>query len=182
MIIGLTQRVLYHKKQAYDSCDQAWYKFFGGHEIVTIKNDIKQDFESLADRIDILVITGGNDPTVRRITETKLATKMLVRKKPILGVCHGAFLLTDLLGGEIEENHDEHLDTEHLIVLGERKMLVNSHHNLVIKTPHRTASVIAKDLSGNCEAWIDDKMAGIVWHPERMERPFLPEEVQNLFI
>ena len=182
MIVGLTQRVVYHKRRAYDATDQAWYKFFAGHDIITIQNNVDQNFDEIANTLDVLIITGGNDPTIRRVTETRLATKMLMRKKPIIGICHGAFLLTDLLGGEVEENHDEHLDTEHLITLGERKMLVNSQHNLVIKKPHSTATVIAEDLAGNCEAWIDGTIAGVVWHPERMEKPFLPEEIYKLLV
>jgi hypothetical protein len=30
------------------------------------------------------------------------------------------------------------------------------------------------------EAWIDGKLAGVVWHPERMDNPWLPDEIHNL--
>jgi gamma-glutamyl-gamma-aminobutyrate hydrolase PuuD len=47
---------------------------------------------------------------------------------------------------------------------------------------HDTATVLATDPDGNCEAWIDGKMAGIVWHPERMYSPFVPAEIMNFII
>lgn len=180
MIVGLTQRVLYHKGQAYDSTDQAWYKFFPNDVIVTIKNSVEQDFDEIADQLDVLVLTGGNDPTIRRITETKLASKMLLRKKPVVGICHGIFLLTDLLGGKVEEGHDEHNGQEHVVMVDQSPVLVNSFHNLIITQPPEKAKILAIDLSGNCEAWIDGTLAGVVWHPERMKTPFLPEEIKNL--
>jgi hypothetical protein len=41
--------------------------------------------------------------------------------------------------------------------------------------------VLAYDDQGNCESWIDGKIAGIVWHPERMSQPWIPEEIEQLF-
>jgi hypothetical protein len=30
------------------------------------------------------------------------------------------------------------------------------------------------------EAWIDGPLAGVVWHPERMNQPWLPDEIEDL--
>ena len=59
---------------------------------------------------------------------------------------------------------------------------VNSFHNLCITTPHKDATVLATDEDGLCEAWIDSKLAiaGVVWHPERMLVPWLPDEINQL--
>jgi len=45
-----------------------------------------------------------------------------------------------------------------------------------------TANTLVTDLHGHCEAWIDSKapIAGIVWHPERMQDPWIPEEIEHL--
>jgi hypothetical protein len=40
--------------------------------------------------------------------------------------------------------------------------------------------MLANDVDGNCESWIDGKMAGIVWHPERMDTPWIPDEIEQL--
>lgn len=179
MIIGLTQRVFYHKQRAYDGLDQGWYNYLGRHRLVPIQNNINQDFKQLAEVLDALVITGGNDPTIRRITETKLATEMLKENKPIIGVCHGAFLLTDMLGGAVLDC-EGHMDTNHKIIMDGVVNDVNSFHSLQIKQPHSTAECLAVDEEGYCESWIDGKIAGIVWHPERMTNPILPVKIQEL--
>lgn len=179
MKIGLTQRVLFHKGRAYDSIEQGWYTLLKDHTLSFVQNRIEQDFDSLADDIDLLIITGGNDPLERRITETKLATAMLIKGKPIIGVCHGCFLLTHLLGGEVI-NIDSHMDTEHSIIYKGQEHTVNSYHNLAIVKGPPKSTVLAVDHNGLCEAWIDNKIAGIVWHPERMNTPFIPEEILNL--
>ena len=179
MNIGLTQRILYHKGRAYDSIEHGWYSYLDGHTLSFIRNDVAQDFESLADTLDCLIITGGDDPALRRIVETRMATQMLARGKPIIGICHGAFLLTDLLGGEVTDVIT-HMDTSHPIwYFGEEKT-VNSYHNLCINDPPGSATVLAVDSEGYCESWIDGKIAAVVWHPERMEVPWLPDEIENL--
>lgn len=179
MKIGLSQRVLLHKNRAYDALDHGWYSYLKAHTLFPIANVPKQDFETLASNLDALFITGGDDSTERRITEIRIALAMMKRQKPIIGVCHGAFLLTDILGGKVEEISG-HLDIEHDVnYFGEIKQ-VNSFHNLSIKTPHKLATVLANDAEGHCEAWIDGKLAGIVWHPERMKNPWIPEEIEEL--
>lgn len=179
MKIGLTQRVLFHKGRAYDSIEHGWYSCLKEHTLSFVQNRIDQDTDLIADQMDVLIITGGDDGTVRRIVETKLATAMLIRNKPIIGICHGCFLLTHLLGGRVVEIAD-HMDTEHLISYQGQMYNVNSFHRLGIDQAPPTSTILAQDLQGNCEAWIDNKIAGIVWHPERMDEPFIPQEIKDL--
>lgn len=180
MRIGLSQRVLLHKNRAYDSLDQGWYRYLEGHTLFAIPNKPDQlDFGHLAKDLDVFIITGGDDSTIRRVTETKLASNMLARRKPIIGVCHGAFLLTELLGGRVMEV-EGHRDCEHIVnYYGEFKT-VNSFHSLAIVQPHPAATPLVTDLHGNCEAFIDKNIAGIVWHPERMNKPWIPNEIEQL--
>jgi len=178
MNIGLTQRVLYHKGRAYDSLDHDWYSYLKNHTLSFIANRTDQNFQKLAEELDCLILTGGNDPSIRRITETKLASEMMKIYKPVIGVCHGAFLLTELLGGIVQESND-HADTEHIIEYNNKQYTVNSFHSLQIKKVHSTATVLAVDQNGFCEAWIDGLLAGVVWHPERMKNPFLPYEIEQ---
>ena len=180
MRIGLSQRVLLHKNRAYDSLDQGWYQYLDNHTLSVIPNTPNLlDYNAIAKELDAFIITGGDDSTVRRVTEIKLASNMLARRKPIIGVCHGAFLLTELLGGRVGEV-EGHQDVEHVVnYFGELKT-VNSHHSLSIIDPHPRATTLVTDLHGNCEAFIDNNIAGIVWHPERMQDPWIPEEIEQL--
>jgi len=177
--IGLSQRVLYHKGRAYDSIEQGWYSYLKNHTLFLIPNTLDQNFERTADLLDSFIITGGDDSTLRRTVETKLASAVMQRNKPVLGICHGAFLLTDLLGGTVTEIKD-HLDTEHKIIYNDDVHVVNSFHNLTIDNLHSSGNILCTDETGNIEAWIDDKLAGVVWHPERMKKPWLPKEIKQL--
>lgn len=179
MNIGLTQRVLFHKGRGYDSIEHGWYSYLKEHTLTFVQNRTDQDFEKLADSIDALIITGGDDSTLRRAVEMKLARMMMERRKPIIGICHGCFLLTEVLGGIIGTTHS-HMDTQHTTYYFGEPKSVNSYHTLQITTPHPSATVLVVDSDGFCESWIDGNIAGIVWHPERMSVPWIPEEIENL--
>ena len=150
------------------------------HTLFFLPNTLEQDFDHIADQLDMIILTGGDDSTLRRTVETKIAAAVMQRNRPVIGICHGAFLLTDLLGGQVQDV-SAHQDTSHCVYYFGEEKTVNSHHNLCITKPHKTATVLATDPEGNCEAWIDHKLAGIVWHPERMHSPWIPDEIKNLF-
>lgn len=150
-----------------------------GHTLFYLPNSLSQDFSLIADNLDSFIITGGDDSTLRRTVETKLATAMMQRNKPVVGICHGAFLLTDLLGGTIEDV-DAHSNTEHPILYFGEVRGVNSYHSLGITKLHSTGTVLCTDELGHVEAWVDGPLAGVVWHPERMSNPWIPEEIQTL--
>jgi gamma-glutamyl-gamma-aminobutyrate hydrolase PuuD len=177
--IGLTQRVLFHKNRAYDSIDQGWYSYLVDHTLFFVPNRTDQNFEALSNSLEALIITGGDDSTLRRTVELKLARLMMQQGKPIIGICHGCFLLTDVLGGTIEECIT-HMDTSHAVYYFGEEQIVNSYHSLQITKPHSSATVLAVDSEGYCESWIDKNLAGVVWHPERMKNPWIPDEIENL--
>ena len=104
---------------------------------------------------------------------------MFVARKPVIGVCHGAFLLTDLFGGRVEPMTD-HMDTDHQVYYFGEQRTVNSYHNIGITKLHQGATELVVDAQGHCEAWRDGTLAGVVWHPERMTEPWLPDEIEVL--
>ena len=179
MKIGLSQRILYHKGRAYDSLEHGWYSYLKEHALFAIPNRLDHDFNLLADNLDAFIITGGDDSMLRRTVETKLAAQLLTRNKPIIGICHGAFLLTDLLGGIVSDIAN-HSNTIHEVKYAGQTYSVNSYHTLCIDTPHSRAQVLAVDPEGHCESWIDGNIAAVVWHPERMLTPWIPDEIRNL--
>ena len=150
------------------------------HTLFFVPNRLDQDFTAIADEVDCFIITGGDDRLIRRTTELKLATQMMLRNKPILGVCHGCFLLTDTLGGTVLKKAGHSGGITHDVNYKGQKHQVNSFHGLNIKLPQHSATVLATDDDGDCEAWIDGNVAGVVWHPERTKDHWLPDEIQNL--
>jgi gamma-glutamyl-gamma-aminobutyrate hydrolase PuuD len=177
--VGLSQRILYHKNRAYDAVDHGWYRYLRRHELVFVANDPYQDFHKLADDLDVLVITGGDDSAARRLTEIRLSTLIMQSLKPVIGICHGAFLLTDLLGGQVSACSG-HMDTDHEIDYMGIKKTVNSFHSQNISRLHSTGQCLAVDHEGHCEAWADKNIFGIVWHPERMPVAWIPPEISNI--
>lgn len=180
MRIGLTQRVFEHNNQSYDATDQAWYTYFSGHEIIPIKNQLKQNMLSTANSLDCLVITGGNSPRERIDTELGLLQIMMHQAKPIIGICHGAFLMTELFRGEVINCEEGHYNTKHNVTMDGQTVEVNSHHKLQIKTPPPVSTVLAVDDDGYCESWMYGSLGAVVWHPERMDNPKIPNGIKNL--
>lgn len=177
--IGLSQRILYHKDRAYDSIEHGWYSWLKEHTLFSIPNRRDQDFIKLAEELDAFIITGGDDSAIRRSVELNLAALMVAQHKPVIGVCHGCFLITDILNGQVGEISG-HLDTEHFVHYKNQVYNVNSYHTLSVVSAPPGANVLAVDNHGICEAWISNKVAGVVWHPERMLDPWLPNEIADL--
>ena len=175
MRIGLTQRVLLHRDRAYDSLEHSWYEYLQGHTLVSIPNRLPISIPDL----DALIVTGGDDHPVRNQVEHKLIDIMLARDIPVIGICHGCQLLTQRLGGSVTPV-DDHQDCYHEVLYHGEPHLVNSYHKLRIEQLPKNATVLAHDPDGYAEAWILDRTAGIMWHPERMTQPWIPEEIQHL--
>lgn len=179
MNIGLSQRVLYHRGRAYDSIEHGWYSYLKEHTLTFIGNRLDQNFKELANQLDAFIISGGDDSTLRRTVEIKLTIEFLKQNKPIIGICHGCFLLAELLGSVIDQKPN-HYDIDHSVIYNNELRQVNSFHNLYIKQVHKTATILVVDLEDDCEAWIDKNIAGIAWHPERMENSWIPTEISHL--
>ena len=175
MRIWLTQRVLFHQDRAYDSLEHSWYEYLQGHTLIPISNRLCSPFPD----IDLLIITGGDDHPVRNQIELELVDSMLSRDLPIIGVCHGCQLLTQRLHGSIVPVED-HQDSHHEVFYQDQAHLVNSYHKLRIERYPPGATVLARDPDGYAEAWILDRTAGVMWHPERMTQPWWPDEVKRL--
>ena len=175
MRIGLTQRVLLHRGRAYDSLDHSWYEYLQGHTLVSIPNRLPISVPDL----DILIVTGGDDHPIRNQVEHELVDIMLARNLPVIGICHGCQLLTQKLGGTVVPV-DGHMDSYHEVFYQDEPHLVNSYHKLRIERSPPSATVLARDPDGYAEAWIQERTAGIMWHPERMQQPWIPQEIQLL--
>jgi len=181
MKIGLTQRVLTHNREKHDSLDHNWYRLLRGHELVPVPNRDDLDYESLAESLDLLIITGGGNEQIRITTEVSLATEMVKLGKPILGVCHGAFLLTEIMGGETRQGKENHYDVEHLVYdrFGNPNN-VNSFHNIAIDKQPPNSVLLDTDTDGDIESWYKGNICAIVWHPERMLIPYIPKEIMEV--
>ena len=182
MNIGITQRAFEHKGQVYDALDREWYNFFSehaGYKIKAIPSVKSIDLDKVAKNIDVLVISGGNDISPRGINEWRLIDKMRDLDKPIIGICHGAFLMTYKDHGKVEPIK-HHNGSNHIVWYKGYDRLVNSHHDLGIKRVPEGAEILCEADDGSVECWIKGKSAAIAWHPERTEDNWMPLEVEAL--
>jgi putative glutamine amidotransferase len=127
----------------------------------------------------MLIVTGGDSHPVRNRVEHELVDIMLARNVPVIGICHGCQLLTQRLGGTVVPV-DGHMDSYHEVEYHGEPHLVNSYHTLRIQQAPEGATILVRDPDRYAEAWILNRTAGIMWHPERMTQPWLPTEIQHL--
>jgi len=161
----------------FDALERSYYRFLAGHTLLPVPNMIKvPDVE-----YDCLILTGGPDSVARNQTENLLYQDAVEKGKPIVGICHGAFVINDLCGGKLG-SIEGHVDKDTEITLEGNKKTVKCYHSQSIKALAEDFVAIAHDNDGNIEAFKHKTLQvyGIVWHPERMDEPVLPSEVADL--
>jgi GMP synthase-like glutamine amidotransferase len=160
-----------------DALERAYYNFLTGHEILPVANNNKVPENDY----DCLLLTGGPDSEARNQTENTLYAHAISKGKPIIGICHGAFVINELAGG-VNGSIEGHVDKDHSVTMGEKIYTVNSYHTQVIERLPKDFVSLAEDKDGNVEAFRHKELAvfGIVWHPERMSDPVLPDAVKNI--
>lgn len=166
----------------FDCLERSWYSFLGNHHLIPHANIGKVD-ETI--EFDCLVLSGGSDSIARNVTENNLFAHAIKLRKPIFGVCHGAFAVNELTGGvnQIDWNlvpaHDH---TNHEVTMDGKKVVVNSYHGQTITQLGKGMIPLAVHEDGTIEAFRHEHLPifGVVWHPERMENPIVPSCVADL--
>jgi putative glutamine amidotransferase len=167
----------------FDCLERSWYGFLGNHHIIPYANAGVVD-ETI--EFDCLVLSGGPDSVARNVTENNLFAHALKLGKPIFGVCHGAFAVNELTGGENElldyELILQHDNQQHEITMEGSRHIVNSYHGQGIRKLGPDMVPLATVDDGTIEAFKHKELPiyGVVWHPERMKFPVLPKEVKDL--
>lgn len=164
----------------FDALERSWYALFKKHYLIPVANlgIIDESIE-----FDCLVLTGGPDSIKRHLTEDLLFKHAQKLGKPIIGFCHGAFAVNDLTGG-INGYIDGHIQTDHEVIMDNNIYTVNSYHGQSIDKLGPEMEKIAMDLDGYTEAFKHKykPIYGIVWHPERMKDPVLPNDVRSILL
>jgi gamma-glutamyl-gamma-aminobutyrate hydrolase PuuD len=176
MRIGLSQSIINYNGFAYDAMDQGWYTILSGHNLFCIPNTLNQDFKVVADDLDSLILPGGEYNELRRSVELALVQQMVEQNKPIIGIAESAFEIAAVIGAELE-SIEMHSETNHPIFYHKEVLEVNSYHTICIKNLPNSANILCLDYLGNIESFIHNNLAGIVWNPEKMEKPWIPPEI-----
>jgi putative glutamine amidotransferase len=179
MKIAVTQREITIRTTVYDCLERGWYNLLDRHEILAVPNDYEFDISSA----DCLILSGGETTESREFTETYCFAQAVEKNIPVIGVCHGAFVLNRWFNGAnvAVAGHDQ---LDHEIFLEDQWQTVNSYHRIKIGILADKFNVLAVDRDDNVEAFKhkDLPIWGLVWHPERMHAPVLPKELKELLL
>lgn len=131
--------------------------------------------------VSSLIFSGGEEWGIFPLRdETEQELFHWAADKPMLGICRGAQVINQLLGGNVTSvqahvacKHKIKLDTR---IAGLEECVVNSYHNFGIGAADLAAGLIpfAWSPDGYIEGFIsadDSRICGIMWHPEREEAP-----------
>jgi N5-(cytidine 5'-diphosphoramidyl)-L-glutamine hydrolase len=175
MKIAITQRQTVINGITYDCLEQGWYRLFRKHELIIVPNLIHLDLD-----IDMLVLSGGDTTEARFQTELMCYNHADDHNIPVLGVCHGAFLINYLHGG-LNKEINGHRNVMHSIEMEGQSQMINSYHNIGIYSLGDDLESIATHEDG-IEGFkhATKPIWGLVWHPERMDDPVLPSDLKEL--
>jgi len=107
------------------------------------------------------------------LSKTKL--KILNKKIPIFGICHGAQFLAKKFGCKFNKSK-HHVQNHYIEIIDnkseKRKQLVNSYHNIIIIKKSKKVDIFAIAGDNSIEAFCHKKLkiGGIIWHPERFKK------------
>ncbi|WP_315763780.1 MULTISPECIES: gamma-glutamyl-gamma-aminobutyrate hydrolase family protein [unclassified Bradyrhizobium] len=182
-LVAMTMRDTYVRErgEARDCLEVAWWPFLRACNLapICIPNDPTIAVE-LLDHIDVagLILTGGgdvwlNDKACARdeVEEISIA-RMIEIDMPVIGICRGLQKMCAVYGGSLQPITG-HVRTSHRIFGPSGERHVNSFHNYQIdRVPDGfEAKAWAEDGSIEWIAHRTRRLAGIMWHPERMETP-----------
>lgn len=176
-----TQRVdlIQSYRERRDATDQNIPKFLKacGYLPIPIMNDVSV-VDAFCDEVsaDGFFLSGGNnlaayggDAPERDETEKRLIEYAIKKDIPLFGICRGMQFILYYFGTNLS-NIENHVRKEHAINGVITRSKVNSFHGMGALKAEQPMEVLARADDGVVEAVQHTiyKIAGIMWHPERV--------------
>lgn len=139
-------------------------------------------------RTNAIILSGGDnirDNPERDRIENDLITYSISNKIPLIGICRGMQVLNNYFEGSLDKVETKHVKMDHSInivddsftsIFGSQPK-VNSFHNNIIpltKLGKNLHSFAMSNQDDTVEGFFHNvyPIVGIMWHPEREEKPF----------
>ncbi|WP_433194508.1 gamma-glutamyl-gamma-aminobutyrate hydrolase family protein [Nocardia sp. CA-107356] len=165
-----------------DTLDHRWTEFLTRCGLVPIA--VPNHPEAAAHLLTAIptagvLLTGGNDLSAyggtapeRDATERLLVTEALRRHRGVLGVCRGMQMLQHHFGVSLARV-PKHAGVDHEIEFLGKARIVNSYHRWAARDSADPLDVWARAADGVVESVGSHELrvAGIMWHPERVTVP-----------
>ncbi len=184
MNIGIIPRIRKFKKNQYEYSVDIELISFIRNIFKKSKVSILFDHNLQSFKVDLLVISGGNDlkhfsKSQENDFKHKLSNfflkKAIKEKKKVVGICYGAQFIADFYKSKLKKT-SKHVGSHKIkflpnnLGLGLKKNIVtNSFHEYLIHKLSNKLKPLAKASDGSIEAFQvkNGKILGIMWHPER---------------
>ncbi len=198
LLIGITLRVVDNEKypEPRDALAHDWCRFVSAvlpqAVLVPVLNCTVAAAGIMEElNLDGMIFTGGNDvgeAEKRDSVEQYLLSHCMSRKIPVFGVCRGMQFINTEMGGTINKDIEKTCGVSHAGVVhevdiigktccervGGKSLTVNSYHHQGVLDRDLAEGLDHIALRGHVVEGVCHKtlpMAGIQWHPERMDAP-----------
>jgi gamma-glutamyl-gamma-aminobutyrate hydrolase PuuD len=179
--VAITQRVAIEPShgERRDCLDQAWSRFLLACELCPVPTPNNEAAaRALCARVEIggILLTGGNDLVAyggdapeRDQTECALLDFAEQHDIPVIGVCRGMQMIQHRFGVKLQPV-EGHVTPRQRVHINGRLEEVNSYHNFAAfrTCPELQPWAFAEDGAIEGLRTADDRLVGIMWHPERM--------------
>ena len=179
LIVTMREDYIPKRKEYWSSIDKnliKWIQKIGYDPLLICVNknlNLKLIFRNL--KIKGVIISGGNDinrKSDRYVIEKKILKYSIKFKIPVLGICHGMQMMSDIEGGGLKRTRHELNKFYYLVNKSDKFTFpekVKCYHNYTIKKLPKNFDILCTCKNGSIEAISHKKFKWLGWmfHPER---------------